>query len=83
MAHQRKSSEQIGRASALDGCRTVILDIETVAPNSTVDEGGPDSLIGRVACITSNMQMMVAARMAATTATEVEETHASDRQARN
>lgn len=51
MKNERRSNEQIGGAPASEVRRTVVVDIETVALDPTVEKGALGALTGRVVCI--------------------------------
>lgn len=53
MKNERRSNERIGGAPASEGRRTVVVDIETVALDLTVEKGALGALTGRVVCIST------------------------------
>jgi len=51
MDYKRKSNQQVGGTQASAECRTVVLDIETVALDPSDQKGALDAMSGRVVCI--------------------------------
>ncbi|MGA3315337.1 MAG: hypothetical protein ABSC64_02735 [Candidatus Korobacteraceae bacterium] len=51
MDYKQRSNEQIGRTRTSGDRRTVVLDIETAALDSSDEKGALDAMTGRVVCI--------------------------------